>query len=207
MSDPPQEYSDWLSRINVNFQRIAGYIFGLVAFILLSPLLLFKRVTTDLIFSWLTRATDIAFRGLPLFFLPFFALHELLHIVFMAVALLHPKIEFVRWLWPTVHTRETFSMGMMLNIPDEYERSPLISILAILICIAPILGFIPAIWAMIHTTNPYIFTYLAIGSLWCVPSDLDRMEIRNGINLLLQKEKGSPIRGSGQTQKVPLSRF
>lgn len=187
MSDPPQEYSDWLSRISGKFQRIAGYIFGLCAFILLSPLLLFKRVTTDRIFGWLTRLTDVAFLGLPVFFLPFFALHELLHIVFMAVALLHPKIEFVKWLLPTFHTKETFSMGMMLDMPDDNERSPLVSILAILICIAPILGFIPSVWAMTHTTNPYVLTYIVIGSLWCIPSDLDRMEIRNGINLLLQK--------------------
>ena len=186
MSEPPEEYSDWISRITEKFQGIAGYIFGLGAFILLSFLLIFKGVTIERIFGWLTRATDIAFHGLPLFFLPFFALHELLHIVFMAIALLHPKIEFVKWLMPTFQTKETFSMGMMLNIPDENERSPSISILAILICIAPILGFIPSIWAMKHTTNPYIFIYLSVGSLWCIPSDLDRMEIRNGIMHLLK---------------------
>ena len=187
MSEPPEEYSDWISRITEKFQGIAGYIFGLGAFLILSPLLLFKGVTTHRIFGWLTKATDFAFRGLPLIFLPFMALHELLHIVFMAVALLHPKIEFVKWLMPTFHTKETFSMGMMLNIPDDNERSPLISFLAILICGAPLLGFIPSIWAITHTTNPYILAYLIIGSLWCVPSDVDRMEIRKGIRLLLQK--------------------
>jgi hypothetical protein len=187
MSDPPQEYSDWLTRFNVKFQGLAGFIFGLGGCILLSPLLVFRSITVDRIVDWLTRVTDIAFRGLPIFFLPFFALHEILHIVFMAFALLHPQIEFEKWLWPKFHTKETFSMGMMLNIPEESERSPLIAFLAILICIAPILGFIPSIWAITHTDNPYILTYLLLGSLWCIPSDIDRMEIRNDVRLLLKK--------------------
>ena len=187
MNDLPQEYSDWITRLNTKYQGLAGLMLGLGGCILLSPLLLFKSVTIDRIIGWLRRVIDIAFRGLPIFFLPFFALHEILHIVFMAFALFHPKITFVKWLWPTFHTKENFSMGMMLSIPEENERSPLIAFLAILICIAPILGFIPSIWAINRTTNPYILTYLIIGSFWCIPSDIDRMEIRTDVRLLLKK--------------------
>ena len=187
MSDDENEYSDWFSRLNTGIQSRIFYVVGIVGFILFSPLLLFKGITINRIMGWFTRASNIAFRGLPILFLPFFALHEALHILFMAIALFHPKITFVKWLMPKFHTPESFTMGMKIDVPEDNERSRTVTILVMLICIAPILGFIPAIWAIKHTTNPYIMTYLIFGSLWCIPSDGDRMIIKDGIAQLHKK--------------------
>ncbi len=191
MCEEEDGYSDLMSRLNGAAQHALGYALGLVGFTLLSPLLLVKGITLDRIGGWFARGSNVVFRMLPVVFLPFLVMHELLHIVFMSVALLHPRIKFLGWMKPTFHTAETFSVGMRMEVPDEEERTLAVHTFVLLISLAPTLGFIPTAWAMRRTANPYVLAYLLLGVLWCIPSTGDRMVIRDTVKLLLQAKRGA----------------
>ena len=182
-------YADLISTINGAVQHGFGYIVSLVGFILLSPLLMLKGITIDRIGCWLERGSNVVFRILPVLFLPFFVMHELLHIAFMSIALLHPRIKFLGWMKPTFHTSQTFSAGMRMEVPDDKERTLAIHVLVLLICVVPALAFIPTAWAIRQTTNPYILVYLVLGVLWCIPSTGDRVVIRDTVKLLRQEKR------------------
>ena len=184
-----EDYTDLMSVINGAAQHALGYIVALIGFIVLSPLLLLKGFTLDRIGGWFERGSNIIFRILPVIFLPFFVMHELFHIVFMSVALLHPQIKFLGWMKPTFHTAETFSVGMRMEVPEDDERTPAIHMFVLLICLAPALAFIPTAWVMRQTTNLYLLAYLLLGSLWCIPSSGDRMVIRDTVNSIRHKTR------------------
>jgi hypothetical protein len=189
MCEEVDNYSDLISRLNGMAQHAFGFTVGVAGFTLLSPLLLVKGFTLDRIGGWLQRSSNIVFRMLPVIFLPFFVLHELLHIVFMSVALLHPRIKFSGWMKPTFHTAETFSAGMRMQVPDEEERTLAVHTFVLLICMAPTLGFVLAAWAIRRTTDPYLLSYLTLGVLWCIPSAGDRMVVRDTVRLLVQRKR------------------
>ncbi len=182
--EPEEEYCDLISQINFGAQYVVAYLLFIGCVIILSPLLLTKRICLDQIEARLSRITNTVFHALPFIFFPFFILHEMLHFIFMVVAFLHPQIKFAGWLKPTFHTKETFSVGMSINAPEKCERSTAVNVLMLCMFAAPILGFIPVAWAILNTTNLYLLAYLLFGSLWCIPSLGDRMEIYICINSL-----------------------
>lgn len=181
MTDNEPEYRDWISRANEVAQTVLGRMLYLFSVILLLPLLLTRVVSLDGIFTGLMMVSNISFRMLPFVCFPFFAIHEGLHVVFMSLALLHPKIEFGRWIPLTFTSRNTFEAGMRLTVPDFDERTAAVHWLLILVCAAPVLGFVPVVMVIAHISNPYLLSYIVVASLWCVPSTGDRMIIAESV--------------------------
>lgn len=194
-ADQNEEYSDLISYIFEAVQTKFYCIFGIAGVVLLSPLLLLKTVTVDRIMGWLIFIARVMFRLRLLIFFPFFILHELLHMVFASAALFHPRISFLRFIKPTLDTlkslEETFTMGMVLSVPDDNERSIPVIVLVILISFAPAFGFVLSAWAASHTTNPLSLSYIILGTLWFIPSSGDRQIINDGRRLLMVKIKDS----------------
>ncbi len=189
MNSSEADYNDWYSKFHGTAQGLFAQIFWIGCLILLWPLLFLKNWDFDRLHELICKLADVFLFIVPIPFTPFIIVHELCHFLIVFLAIIHPKIKIEKWFEPEYLRPGEFSIGFRLQTPEMNEMKFLSRFLLILVSIAPFAGFLFFVYLSFQFQNAYIMAYFLLGSLFCVPSKLDRLNVAILLGTLPHYEK------------------